>query len=122
MILVKLARETALSERHLSGHQAVTRRANELLQTDLRELEITEIAEGFITSSPNKNLTLYFACECLDEKCNERIPIKFSKYNSLHIDRNQFIVIPEHKTPEFREKVIGTMKYSVVNNLWKLAH
>jgi hypothetical protein len=120
MILVRFAKATALAERHLKGHQNISRRANELVQTDLRELEVNEIAEGFFSPAPNDSLTLYFACECMDESCEERVQISFSKYNSLHLDRNQFIVLPEHQT-QFQGMPIGTMKYSVVNNLWKLS-
>lgn len=121
MILVRLAKATALAERHLKGHQNTTRRANELVQNNLRELEVNEISEGFLSSAPNKSLTLYFACECLDESCNERVQISFSKYNSLHVDRNQFIVLPEHQT-QFEGLPTGTMQYSIINNTWKLAH
>jgi hypothetical protein len=121
VLLVKLARATALAERHLAGHQAISRRANELVQTDLRELEISETAEGFITSAPNEELALYFACECLDDTCQERVLVTFSEYNALHINRNQFIVLPEHQTLAIQGTKPGTMKYIVENNLWKLS-
>lgn len=121
MILVKLAKATAFSERHLKGHQASARRTNESLQTELRELQINELSEGSIFGELNDSLILYFECECMDVSCTDRVPVSFSEYNSLHVDRNQFIVLPEHQT-QFKGLVMGTMKYSIVNKLWKLAH
>src|SRR4051794_12741032 len=117
MIIVKLAKSIALSEKHLTGHQAVSRRANELVQTNLRELEMDEVAEGFISAAPNKSLTLHFACECLNEGCHERVEIEFTKYNSLHKDRNQFVVFPGHQTAESESLKTENMKYNVTNNL-----
>ena len=121
MLLVRLAKANALAERHLMDHGAISRRANELVQTELRELEISEAAEGFISSTPNEGMTLFFACECADETCHERVPIRFSEYNKLHRDRNQFIVLPEHRELEQRHITPGKMKYSIINSLWQLA-
>src|SRR3954463_16225800 len=120
MIIVKLAKSIALSEKHLTGHQAVSRRANELVQTNLRELEIDEIAEGFMSAMPNKNLILHFACECLNDDCHEKVEIEFTRYHSIHEDRNQFVVFPGHQTVESEGLVAEKMKYNVTNNSWRL--
>jgi len=64
---------------------------------------------------PDSNeLLLRFYCECSDENCRLRIPVKLDEYVKIHQNRARFVVIPGHEVRSLEEVVIKTPDYYVV--------
>lgn len=103
-----------LSERRQIENEMIFRRANELVGDNLDELDEKHIDDGNPQLVRQKDLMLHFMCECSDENCKLRIPIKLSAYQTIHKNRDAFIIKPKHQV-EAIEKVIQTgVGYNVV--------
>lgn len=102
------------SLRRLVENEVVFRRANEKVQKRLKDLNIQAKADGHTPLVRNDDLPLHFFCECSDENCRERIVLKSSKYESLHKNRRQFIVLPNHQAPIVERVIIKQPEYAVV--------
>jgi uncharacterized FlgJ-related protein len=59
-------------------------------------------------------ILLNFKCECSDEDCNARIPIKLSAYNKIHENRDAFIIKLKHQVNEIEKVILNEDQYSVV--------
>jgi uncharacterized protein (UPF0216 family) len=102
------------AERKQIENEMLFRRANEKVGTDLDELDALHIADGNPHLVRNDDLLLNFKCECSDEKCEARIPMKLSLYKKLHVDRSSFIIRPKHEVKPIEKVVETTDTYSVV--------
>lgn len=103
-----------VSERRQIENEMIFRRANEKIGDDLDELDAALIDEGHPELIRTADLLLHLECECSDEDCNARIPIKLSVYQTIHENRDAFIIKLKHQVEEI-EKVINTEDdYSVV--------
>lgn len=105
------------SHRPLVDNEVVFRQSNERVQKTLKNLQAKAKKEGYPKKLLEKNSSLYFYCECADENCHERIIMKPSKYEEIHQDRSQFIIIPGHQVASIEETVISTPKYTVVKKI-----
>ncbi|MES2971013.1 MAG: hypothetical protein V4702_01680 [Patescibacteria group bacterium] len=103
------------SERRQVENEVVFRRANEKVQNSLDKLEKIAREERDDSFKSHPDMTLHFYCECSDENCRERIVLSLSKYQELHKDRSQFIVMPKHDIPSLEKVVSNKFKYSVVD-------
>ena len=103
-----------LSERRQIENEMIFRRANEDVGEKLDEIDANHIAEDNPELIRRDDLLLHFKCECSDEDCDARIPIKLSEYKTIHQNRDAFIIKLKHQV-EAIEKVISTEDiYSVV--------
>jgi len=103
-----------ITERRQIENEMIFRRANEKIGHDLDELHADLIEEGHLELARNTDLLLHLKCECSDENCNARIPIKLSVYQTIHENRDAFIIKLKHQVQAI-EKVIRTEDdYSVV--------
>lgn len=103
-----------ISERRQIENEMIFRRANEKISDGLDKLDAQLIEDDYPELTRDDDLTLHFKCECSDENCDERIPIKLIIYQKIHENRNTFIVKHNHEVENI-EKVIKTEKdYSVV--------
>lgn len=103
-----------LSERRQIENEMIFRRANEKVGDDLDELDAQLIEDDLPELIRTGDITLHFKCECSDEDCDARIPIKLSVYQKIHENRDTFIIKHKHQVKEI-EKVISTEdNYSVV--------
>lgn len=108
-----------IEERKHIENEMLFRRANEKVGADLDALDSMHIADGNHHLVRDEDLTLDYKCECSDENCSARIPMKLSDYKDLHLDRSSFIIKPHHEV-KLIEKVIETTEtYAVVrkNNM-----
>lgn len=102
------------AERCQIENEMIFRRMNEKVGDDLAEIDAMHIQDDNIHLITDDDLLLQFKCECSDESCDARIPLKLSEYNRIHTDRDTFIVKPDHQVDPI-EKVIATEKdYNVV--------
>lgn len=103
-----------LSERRQIENEMIFRRFNEKVGDQLDALDAALIEEDQEDLIRTTDLLLHLKCECSDENCEVRIPIKLSVYQKIHENRDAFIVKPKHQVEEI-EKVIKTETgYSVV--------
>lgn len=102
------------SERHQIENEMIFRRANELVGTQLDELDALHVADGNPQLQRQDDLVLAFRCECSDEDCEARIPIRLSVYRDIHENRDAFVIKLKHQVQAI-EKVIQTEdEYSIV--------
>lgn len=102
------------SERRQIENEMIFRRANEKVGDQLDALDAALINEGHEDLIRTTDLELHLKCECSDENCDARIPIKLSVYQEIHENRDAFIIKPNHEVEKI-EKVISSKEgYSVV--------
>jgi hypothetical protein len=102
------------SERHQIENEMIFRRANELVGTQLDELDAFHIEDGNPHLVRQDDMLLEFECECSDENCNARIPIKLSVYQKIHENRDAFVVKLRHQVHAIEKVILTEGEYSVV--------
>lgn len=103
-----------LSERRQIENEMIFRRVNEKVGDDLEELDAQHIEEGHPHLTLREDMILHFKCECSDENCDERIPIKQSVYQKIHENRDAFIIKLNHQVKEIEKVILAEDNYSVV--------
>lgn len=103
-----------ITEQRQIENEMIFRRANERVGDDLDELDSFHAEDGNPHLMRDEDLNLQFKCECSDENCDARIPIKLSLYQKLHIDRNSFIIKLKHQVEAIEEVILTESDYSVV--------
>ncbi len=110
MVVMKLP----IEERKQIENEMLFRRVNEKVIKELDDLDAKHIAEGNQKLMWDDELLLNFKCECSDESCEVRVPMKMSKYKDIHLDRSCFIIKPRHEVKPIEKVVEVTETYSVV--------
>ncbi len=106
-----------VSVQRLAENEVVFRRSNEQVQHKLQELQAEAEEEGYPSTLLEESTSLYFYCECSDENCRDRIVMKPDKYQKIHSDRAQFIIIPGHQVASIEKIVTKKPNYAVVKKL-----
>ncbi len=104
----------SLAERHQIENEMLFRRMNERVGDDLGALDASYIENKDINLIRDDAELINFKCECSDENCSTRIPIKLSEYQDIHVDRSTFIVIPDHQVDPIETVVSSGPNYNVV--------
>jgi hypothetical protein len=102
------------AERHQIENEMLFRRMNEKVGDDLGALDASYIADNEVYLIRDDDVLINFKCECSDENCTKRIPLKLSEFQAIHIDRNTFIVIPDHQVDPIEKVVSSNPKFNVV--------
>lgn len=102
------------AERRQIENEMIFRRTNEKAGDDLVALDAMHIEDGNIDLIQDEDLVLQFRCECSDENCTTRIPMRLSKYQEIHTDRDTFIVLPDHQVDPIEKVRSKTPDYNVV--------
>ena len=55
-----------------------------------------------------------FVCECANADCTFRVEIPLRDYETIRSDPRQFVVLPQHYTPEIEDLVAERESYWVV--------
>ena len=103
-----------LSERRQIENEMIFRRANEVVGDKLDEIDANHRDEGNPELVRNEDMLLHFKCECSDEDCEARIPIKLSVYQKIHENRDAFIIKFKHQVEEIEKVILTESSYSVV--------
>lgn len=103
-----------ISERRQIENEMIFRRANEKVGIGLDELDALHVADGNPHLVRNDDLLLEFKCECSDESCDARIPIKLSVYQKIHLNRDSFIIKLKHQVEAIEEVILTEKDYVVV--------
>ncbi|MBC7581375.1 hypothetical protein H7097_00720 [Aeromicrobium sp.] len=90
------------------------RRMNEKVGDDLGALDASYIEDKEIYMIRDADLLINFKCECSDKSCSIRIPLKLSEYQDIHVNRDTFIVIPDHQVDPIEKVINSGSKFNVV--------
>ena len=104
----------SIAERRQIENEMIFRRGNEIVGDDLGALDALHIEEGHLDLIRDENLLLHFKCECSDENCTVRIPMLLTDYQEIHVDRDTFIVIPNHQVDPIEKVLKKTATFNVV--------
>ena len=103
-----------ISERRQIENEMIFRRVNEKIGDDLDDLDAMHIEDDNPELIRNDDMILHFKCECSDEDCDARIPIKLSVYRTIHENRNAFIIKLKHQVNAIEKVILSEENYSVV--------
>ncbi|CAN5459199.1 hypothetical protein BH10PAT3_BH10PAT3_6960 [soil metagenome] len=101
-------------ERRQIENEMIFRRANEVVGNGFDAIDAMHIEDGNPQMITNNDMVLEFKCECSDENCEARIPIKLSVYQKIHENRDSFVIKLKHQVKEIEEVVSTGSDYSVV--------
>ena len=102
------------AERRQIENEMIFRRINEKVGIDLDALDAMHTNDGHYDLIQDINLEIQFKCECSDENCSIRIPMKLSDYREIHLDRDTFIVLPHHQVDPIEKVIKQTSAYNIV--------
>lgn len=102
------------SERRQIENEMIFRRANELVGDNLDEIDDNHIQDGNPSLVRNEDVLLQFKCECSDENCEARVPIKLSIYQTIHENRNAFVIKLKHQVEAIEKVILTEETYCVV--------
>lgn len=102
------------TERRQVENEMIFRRANEKAGNDLSALDAMHAEDGNVELLRGEDLLLHFMCECSDENCKIRIPMRLSEYEKIHVRRDTFIVLPDHQVDPIESVVEETPAYTIV--------
>lgn len=104
----------SLTERRQIENEMIFRRMNEKIGKDLDDLDAVFLSENTPHLMWDDTLLLNFQCECSDETCTERIPIRLSVYKKIHENRNAFVIKLNHQVDSIENVILSEEQYSVV--------
>jgi hypothetical protein len=102
------------AERRQIENEMIFRRSNEKVGDDLEALDAMHIDDGDPHLIQDEAMILHFKCECSDENCTTRIPMRLSDYQEIHTDRDTFVVLPGHQVDPIEKVIRKTSGYNVV--------
>lgn len=102
------------AERRQIENEMIFRRMNEKIGDDLDALDALHIDEHELFLIRDTELLIKFRCECSDENCAERLPLKLYDYQTVHQDRDTFIVKPNHQVDPIEKIVKKCRDYHTV--------
>jgi hypothetical protein len=103
-----------LSERRQIENEMFYRRVNEKVGDDLDDLDAMHIEDNNPQLIRSDDISLHFKCECSDEDCEARIPVRLSVYRKIHENRDAFIIKLKHQVNEIEKVILTDDHYSVV--------
>ena len=74
--------------------------------------EVNERIEDLATSTFTT-----FVCECMNDRCDERVPLTIEKYERVRTQPTWFFVLEGHEVPEVETIVERTDGYLIVQKL-----
>ena len=102
------------AEQRQIENEMIFRRINENAGIDLDALDAIHNENGDYHLINDEDLLLQFKCECSDENCDERIPLKLSLYKTIHKERSTFIVKKNHQVDPIEKVIDSTEEFNVV--------
>jgi hypothetical protein len=103
-----------ISERRQIENEMIFRRLNEVVGDNIESLDTMHIEDNNPHLIWDDAILLNFKCECSDENCDKRIPVKLSVYKKIHENRDAFIVKLKHQVEDIEKVILSEDNYSVV--------
>jgi hypothetical protein len=85
-------------EQRMTQNEALFREVNE---------RVADVAEG-------RGGVYEYLCECANVDCTFRVPLTREEYEAVRSDARQFVVLPQHFTPEVETLVAEHASYWLV--------
>lgn len=104
----------SVAERRQVENEMIFRRKNEKVGDGLDALDAMHIEDDNPQLISDEDIVLHFKCECSDEECEERIPLKLSAYQAIHVNRDTFIVKLIHQVDSIEKVIKNAPGYSIV--------
>ena len=104
-----------VTERRQIENEMIFRGDNEKVGTELDEIDAMHVQDGNLDLVRDDGTVLHFKCECADENCNARVPIKLSVYQKIHVNRDSFIIKLKHQVQAIETILISEQDYCVVH-------
>ncbi len=101
-------------ERKQIENEMIFRRINEKVGADLDIMDKIHRDDGDLDLLHDDIILLHFKCECSDENCSVRIPLKLSEYRKVHVNRNAFIVKINHQVDKIEKVIKQEDGYNIV--------
>lgn len=95
------------SERRLVENEVIFREANKSVQQYAQEIN-------------DGDRKVPFFCECSNALCRDRILMSAKKYGDQHKNKQQFMVLPSHETPQIEKVVKREKNFFVLEKLVKV--
>lgn len=105
------------AKRNQIENEMIFRRQNEQVSDGLNALDSMHLEDGNPHLVSHEDLVLQFICECSDENCDERIPLKLSDYKEVHFNRHRFVIAPDHQVDPIETVVKEKKDYMVVEKM-----
>lgn len=103
-----------ISERRQIENEMIFRRVNEKVGDELGSLDAMHIEDDNPHLIWDDTVLLNFKCECSNENCHARVPMKLSEYNKIHENRDAFIIKLKHQVEKIEKVILSEENYSVV--------
>jgi hypothetical protein len=91
-------------------------RERRLAQNEVLFREVNERVRDVASQLGDDGGYEYF-CECANKDCTFRVPLRIADYEAIREDPRQFVVLPEHFTPEVEILVGQTDTYWIVRKV-----
>jgi hypothetical protein len=76
--------------------------------------EVNERVEEVAVELGDEEGGYEYFCECANKDCTFRLVLSIDEYESVRRDPKQFVVLPDHFTPEVEELLLESDGYWVV--------
>jgi hypothetical protein len=87
-------------EKRMATNEALFREVNERIEVMAHQL--------------GPEVPYEFLCECANADCTFKLSLPLSIYEAIRADPKQFVVLPQHYTPEIEELVVKEADYWIV--------
>ncbi len=104
----------SITEQRQIENEMIFRRVNEKVGTKLDAIDEMHIDDGNPDLVRDDDMVLHFKCECSDENCEVRIPLKLNVYQKIHKNRDSFIIKSKHQVKSIEKVTLTESEYSVV--------
>ena len=102
------------AERQQIENEMIFRRFNEKVSEELGKLDAMHVEDGNAELTKDSDHVLEFVCECSDEDCTTRIPMRLTKYQQIHQERDTFIIAPGHQASAIEKVVREETDHAIV--------
>jgi hypothetical protein len=102
------------AEKRQIENEMIFRRVNEAVIQNLVDLDAEHTKNNELDLLWDQAILLQFRCECSDENCDVRIPLTLKDYQEIHIDRDTFIIKPNHQVDPIEKIIKIEETYSIV--------
>ncbi len=89
-------------------------RDQRMAQNEALFREVNERVEDIAVKLGDDEGGYEYFCECANKDCTFRLVLSLEDYESVRSDGKQFVVLPDHYTPEIEEIVLRNDGYWVV--------
>ncbi|PLS81783.1 hypothetical protein CYG49_01415 [Candidatus Saccharibacteria bacterium] len=102
------------SARRLAENEVYFRERNRAIEEQYKQIKEIAKEDGQESLIHDDDLVLQFFCECSDEDCRKRIPLRRSQYDQLHKNNNVFVVVCGHEIPEYEFVIERGEDYCII--------